>query len=137
MQSEEFAEALKRLDAIATDVQESKLESRVFQAQTIEKLESTNQRIDSLEKSLNQRIDFTNQRIDSLESSANQRFDSFEKLVNQRFESLEKTTDQRLEDLTKDFEIAPILEKTRSEPSAFQDRRGFHKSHLTHRCGHK
>lgn len=86
MQATDIAEVLKRLDAISTDVQEIKLESRVFQAQTTERLESLNQKIDAVETNLTQRIDFTNTRIDT----TNQRIESLEKTLKSDTDALEK-----------------------------------------------
>jgi hypothetical protein len=86
MQATEVAEVLKRLDVIATDIQEIKLESRVFQAQTTERLESLNQKIDSVEARLTQRID-------SVEAKLTQRIDSVEAKLTQRIDSLGKTVD--------------------------------------------
>lgn len=93
---ESFIERMDhKLDAIATDVQESKLESRLFQAQTTAKLESMSQRIESVEVNLTQKIDFTNERIDSLEKVTDQRFTSLEKMTDQRLTSLEKRMDSQ------------------------------------------
>jgi chromosome segregation ATPase len=58
---------LKRLDAIAADIQVIK----ISQARTEEKFNSIDQRIDALDKSLNQRID-------ALDKSLSKRIDSLE-----------------------------------------------------------
>ncbi len=70
-----------------------------------------NQRIESLEKSVDHRFESVDQRFESLEKSMDQRFnsvdrrfESLEKSMNQRFESLEKTMDQRFESMDQRFE---------------------------------
>ncbi|KGF73286.1 hypothetical protein DO97_20850 [Neosynechococcus sphagnicola sy1] len=66
MEVTDSTEILKRLDALSAningvreEIHEMRLESRVFQAQTTERLEAINQRLDSMEK----RQDATDQRI--------------------------------------------------------------------------
>lgn len=85
-QIESFIERVDRkLDAIATDIQDMKLESRVFQAQTTEKLENLNQKIDAVETRLSQRIDAVeinlSQRIEAVDIKLTQRIDSLDKKV--------------------------------------------------------
>lgn len=61
----------RKLDAIATEVQDIKLESRVFQAQTTVKLEAMSQRTDAVESNLTQRIDALDKKIDRIEIRIN------------------------------------------------------------------
>ena len=61
------------------------------------KIETTNARIDALEKSVNARIDAVDSRIDALEKSVNGRFDAVDgrfNAVDGRFDAVDKSLDR-------------------------------------------
>jgi hypothetical protein len=89
MQATELTEVLKRLDGlqvgmstIQTDLKELKLESRVFQAQTTEKLESLSQKIDAVDVKLTQRIDAVDIKLTQHIGSLDKKVDGIEVRMN-------------------------------------------------------
>jgi len=76
------------------------------------KVDATNQRIDSAEKSVNQRIDVTNQRIDSLERSVNQRLDD----LRQQVVFLQQLVMQALDIRPKPQAASPARPESESQP---------------------
>ncbi len=91
--AEQFARTNERLDST-----NEHLDS--FQQQTNERLDSTNEHLDSFQQQTNERLDSTNERLDSFQQQTNERLDS----TNERLDSFQQQTNERLDSTNERFD---------------------------------